>query len=150
MIKAKDFNPELVTLSVPYRLSLRANIAERFCTTACRCRFSCRKCWLAELLTTVMASFYTNVLIPEHSKMHQFVTQLNTALNATPPIAKVTEDGTGKIYQYRLRLTLPGLIQGTENFKDAKVGKQISAIARVEQVTSSGEYDLHLSVVRGH
>jgi len=35
-----------------------------------------------------LPKFYTNVLVPEASKMHQFVSQLNTALNATPPIAK--------------------------------------------------------------
>ena len=65
--------------------------------------------------------FYVNVLVPEDSVVNCFITKLSTALHGDPPIARTTQDDTGRYVHVRLRCTLPPLIEGTEGLHHAKV-----------------------------
>ena len=148
MIKAKHLNASVVTLGSLERITGRHFTRRVFYDGAQSLIVQLPSMLVSRDMYELKGKFYINILVEKDTFLHHIFNTLNTSLDGCLPIARITRDKTGTFHHYRLRVTLPPLIEGTVGLRAAKVGQSISAIAHVDRVDSNGHWDLALDRIR--
>ena len=142
LFKAKDFDPMLVLVDPNKQHIVGRSSSNKVLYNNQPLTVQLGPVVVSRGLYERQGKFCVNLLCPNDSVLANFITKLNTALHGSTPIVRTTQDNTGTYLHVRLRVTLPGLIQGTLGDFKPSVGSTVRVIAYVDSVRDTGEWEL--------
>lgn len=139
MIKAKSFEPSLVTLGNPERITDRLFVRAVFYNGAQPLVVQLPPIVVSRGLYEMCGKWFVDVLVPYNTVLNSFLNCLNAALNGTLPLTRTTHDSSGHYDHLRLRLLPNSATLGVTHARQA--GATIAAIACVDRVGCNGHWE---------